>query len=35
MMKLDSEFSKYPDGLMTSLYRKYAEINQKMLKKIN
>lgn len=28
MSKLDREFSNYPDGKMTDLYRKYAEINR-------
>ena len=27
MSRLDSEFSDYPDGSMTSLYRQYAEKN--------
>lgn len=28
MVKLDSEFSNYPDGPMRDLYRKYAEIHR-------
>ena len=28
MSKLDRDFSNYPDGKMTDLYRKYAEINR-------
>ena len=28
MSKLDRDFSNYPDGKLTDLYRKYAEINR-------
>ena len=31
MAKLDRDFSNYPDGKMTDLYRKYAEINREDL----
>ena len=32
MAKLDRDFSNYPDGKMTDLYRKYAEINRNKIK---
>ena len=32
MTKLDRDFSNYPDGKMTDLYRKYAEINRNEIK---